>query len=115
MVRFCVFLIIIDCQQYAGHENDKKAADNRGRKTEDADPSKNIIEKAVDHRATENDVVAEVEILCSCSSPQEQSSNVEDLLHTLYITDEFALDGEVGKRFNQMVPVPVSINFFFKF
>ncbi|KAF5467088.1 hypothetical protein F2P56_016950 [Juglans regia] len=90
----------------SGHEHDKKAADNPGRKTEDADPSINIIEKADDHRATENDVAAEIEIFGSCSSPREQSSNVEDLLHTLDITDEFALDGEVGKRFNQMVPVP---------
>ncbi|XP_004307368.1 PREDICTED: OTU domain-containing protein DDB_G0284757 [Fragaria vesca subsp. vesca] len=36
----------------------------------------------------------------------EYSMNGEDLLHPMDITDEYALDGEVGRRLNQMVPVP---------
>ncbi|KAJ8765853.1 hypothetical protein K2173_020369 [Erythroxylum novogranatense] len=36
----------------------------------------------------------------------EEKSWFEELGHTLDITDESALDGEVGKRLNQMVPVP---------
>jgi hypothetical protein len=38
---------------------------------------------------------------------------VEDFTNTLEITDESALDGEVGKRLNQMIPVPVSYFFLF--
>lgn len=32
----------------------------------------------------------------------------EEWSYPLELTDEYALDGEVGKRLNQMVPVPVS-------
>lgn len=39
----------------------------------------------------------------------EYSMNGEHLLHPMDITDEYALDGEVGRRLNQMVPVPVSL------
>lgn len=36
----------------------------------------------------------------------------EDMLYSLEMTDESSMiDGEVGKRLNQMVPVPVSANF----
>lgn len=41
----------------------------------------------------------------------EHSMNGEDLSYPLDITDEYALDGEVGRRLNQMVSVPVSIAF----
>ncbi|GLU02521.1 hypothetical protein SLE2022_197700 [Rubroshorea leprosula] len=42
----------------------------------------------------------------SCSSPEENLYCEEDWLCSLELTDEYALDGEVGKRLNQMVPVP---------
>lgn len=45
----------------------------------------------------------------SCSSPEEKSYCKEDWSYVLDLTDEYALDGEVGKRLNQMVPVPVSV------
>lgn len=45
----------------------------------------------------------------SCSSPGEKSYNGEDWSYSLDLIDEYALDDEVGKRLNQMVPVPVSI------
>ncbi|XWS71848.1 hypothetical protein CRYUN_Cryun03dG0172900 [Craigia yunnanensis] len=42
----------------------------------------------------------------SCSSPEEKLLCEEDWSYSLELTDEYALDGEVGKRLNQMVPVP---------
>ncbi|XVE59065.1 hypothetical protein DITRI_Ditri05aG0015000 [Diplodiscus trichospermus] len=42
----------------------------------------------------------------SCSSPEEKLLCEEDWSYSLDLTDEYALDGEVGKRLNQMVPVP---------
>ncbi|PIA32999.1 hypothetical protein AQUCO_04200028v1 [Aquilegia coerulea] len=42
----------------------------------------------------------------SCSSPGENPYNGEEWSYSLDLTDEFALDGEVGKRLNQMVPIP---------
>lgn len=44
----------------------------------------------------------------SCTSPEDQLYDGEEFVHTLDITDEFELDGEVGKRLNQMIPAPVS-------
>lgn len=44
------------------------------------------------------------------SSKGEKSFIEEDLPHSVDIMGESSvLDGEVGKRLNQMVPVPVSI------
>ncbi|XAR59721.1 Ubiquitinyl hydrolase 1 [Bertholletia excelsa] len=40
----------------------------------------------------------------SCSSPGKHSG--EDWSYSIELTDEYALDGEVGKRLNQMVPIP---------
>lgn len=45
----------------------------------------------------------------SCSSPDQKSYCGDECSYSLELTDEYALDGEVGKRLNQMVPVPVSI------
>lgn len=46
----------------------------------------------------------------SCSSPARNSYEEG---YSLDVTDEFsAVDGEVGRRLNQMVPVPVSLHFF---
>ncbi|KAF8396549.1 hypothetical protein HHK36_018173 [Tetracentron sinense] len=42
----------------------------------------------------------------SCSSPREKSYSGEDWSYPLELTDESDLDWEVGKRLNQMVPVP---------
>ncbi|XP_048139449.1 OVARIAN TUMOR DOMAIN-containing deubiquitinating enzyme 9 isoform X2 [Rhodamnia argentea] len=41
----------------------------------------------------------------SCSSPGEKSGSDDDV-DMLHLADESVLDGEVGKRLNQMVPVP---------
>lgn len=42
----------------------------------------------------------------SCSSPEGKPLSGEDFSYSLEMTDESVLDGEVGKRLNQMVPVP---------
>ncbi|KAH9700472.1 OTU domain-containing protein [Citrus sinensis] len=41
-----------------------------------------------------------------CSSHEEVSYCGEEWSYPQELTDEYALDGEVGKRLNQMVPVP---------
>ncbi|KAK1290501.1 hypothetical protein QJS10_CPB18g01679 [Acorus calamus] len=47
----------------------------------------------------------DTELSSSCSSPEEKSYEGE--AWSLELTDEFStLDGEVGKRLNQMVPIP---------
>lgn len=43
--------------------------------------------------------------LCSSSSP----SDSEDFSGSLELTEGYLLDDEVGKRLNQMVPIPVSL------
>ena len=79
---------------------------------ENAVPCGIIIEEASDHNRVENDVQPEIKMLASCSSPgREKPSYVDDLLHIFDIADESSLDGEVGKRLNQMIPIPVSIVF----
>lgn len=42
----------------------------------------------------------------SCSSPERRSYCEEEWAYSLEPTDEYVLDGEVGKRLNQMVPIP---------
>ncbi|KAK4343024.1 hypothetical protein RND71_038840 [Anisodus tanguticus] len=42
----------------------------------------------------------------SCSSPGDRSYNGEEYTYTLDIQDEFEIDGEVGKRINQLSAVP---------
>lgn len=44
----------------------------------------------------------------SSSSSPEKSYGGEEYYHNLEITDESPLDGEVCKRLNQLIPVPVS-------
>jgi hypothetical protein len=85
-VLFPVFLIAIDCQQYAGNDSDKKDASSLGRNMEADDCSK-----------MENDMLAEIGNFYSCFSPGEKSSYVEDFSNTLEITDEY---GEVGMLTN---------------
>lgn len=43
------------------------------------------------------------------SRPDEKSYYGEEWSYPLELTDEYTLDVEVGKRLNQMVPVPVSL------
>lgn len=45
----------------------------------------------------------------SCSSPDENSYCGDELSYSLELMDEYAFDGEVGKRLTLMVPVPVSV------
>lgn len=51
----------------------------------------------------------EILIPISSSSNGENSLNMEELEVILNIASESALDGEVGKRITEMVPVPVSM------
>ncbi|XP_030929170.1 uncharacterized protein LOC115955241 isoform X4 [Quercus lobata] len=93
-----------------GHGNDQQAANEPGIQMENAVPCGIIIKEASDHNRVENDVQPEIKMLASCSIPGgEKPSYVDDLLHIYNIADESSLDGEVGKRLNQMVPIPVSI------
>ena len=41
--------------------------------------------------------------------PKEVSNCEDEWLYSLGLMDEYALDGEVGKRLHQMVPIPVSV------
>lgn len=45
----------------------------------------------------------------SCSSPGNRSYDGDEYSYNLEITDESELDGEVGKRLTEIVPVPVSL------
>ncbi|KAM3698357.1 hypothetical protein ACJW31_06G182700 [Castanea mollissima] len=91
----------------SGHANDQQAANEPGIQMENAVPCGIIIEEAGDHNRVENDVQPEIKMFASCSNPGgEEPSYVDDLLHIFDIADESSLDGEVGKRLNQMVPVP---------
>ncbi|XP_076895261.1 OVARIAN TUMOR DOMAIN-containing deubiquitinating enzyme 12-like [Bidens hawaiensis] len=42
----------------------------------------------------------------SCSSPENRSYDGDEYSYNLEITDESELDGEVGKRLHEIVPVP---------
>ncbi|KAJ1403112.1 Papain-like cysteine peptidase superfamily [Sesbania bispinosa] len=53
----------------------------------------------------ENDM-HEIEVFGSSSGSGEIAVTSDDLWHSLEISDESSLDGEVGKRLNQMVPIP---------
>lgn len=41
--------------------------------------------------------------------PKEVLNCEDECLYSLGPVDEYALDGEVGKRLHQMVPIPVSV------
>lgn len=89
----------------SGGDYDKIAVSSPGRNMQAADPCRNTMEEA-DNRKIENHLPVEIGSYPLCFSQGETSSYVEDFSNTMDITDEFALDGEVGKRLNQMVPVP---------
>lgn len=40
--------------------------------------------------------------------PDTTSYSGDDWSYSLELTDEYTLDGEVGKRLNQMISIPVS-------
>ncbi|KAK6926754.1 OTU domain [Dillenia turbinata] len=55
------------------------------------------------------DYEEEIDNACTsspCSNPGENSYSEDECYYSLELTDEYALDGEVGKRLNTMVPVP---------
>lgn len=56
----------------------------------------------------ENDA-HEVGLFGSSSRSGEFPTITDEMWHSLEISDESSLDGEVGKRLNQMVSVPVSV------
>lgn len=62
------------------------------------------VENGGDHRDTD-----ERGNSGSCSSLGEESNFVESQPYSPEIANESVLDGEVGKRLNQMVPVPVCV------
>ena len=51
----------------------------------------------------------ETAIPTSSSKSEEDSLNMEELAINSNLANEYALDGEVGKRISDMVPIPVSI------
>lgn len=57
---------------------------------------------------TGQEEVDDIQSSSLCSSPEE-SYYEEELSYPLELEDENTLDGEVGKRLNQMIPVPVSL------
>ncbi|KAH9768428.1 OVARIAN TUMOR DOMAIN-containing deubiquitinating enzyme 9 [Citrus sinensis] len=75
-------------------ENDQNAADGSGKNEEEMDDSGRMVE--ADYQSKGEKVELEYD-----------EDNMEDLLHQLDTTDESSvIDGELGKRLNQMVPVP---------
>ncbi|KAK9187131.1 hypothetical protein WN944_018522 [Citrus x changshan-huyou] len=75
-------------------ENDQSAADGSGKNEEEMDDSGRMVE--ADYQSKGEKVELEYD-----------EDNMEDLLHQLDTTDESSvIDGELGKRLNQMVPVP---------
>lgn len=50
----------------------------------------------------------EEEDYSSCTMPDGTSYSGDDWSYSLELTDEYTLDGEMGKRLNQMISIPVS-------
>ncbi|XP_054823762.1 OVARIAN TUMOR DOMAIN-containing deubiquitinating enzyme 9-like isoform X2 [Prosopis cineraria] len=88
--------VTISCPPYVGSDTYQKAIDepNNMKEVENYGQSEK-----------ENDTVHEIDIFGSSSGSDVPVFN-EDLWHSLEISDESVLDGEVGKRLNQMVPIP---------
>lgn len=75
-------------------ENDQNAAGGSGKNEQEMDDSGRMVE--ADYQSKGEKVELE-----------NDEDNLEDLLHLLDTTDESSvIDGELGKRLNQMVPVP---------
>ncbi|KAL6510939.1 hypothetical protein OROGR_022063 [Orobanche gracilis] len=62
----------------------------------------------IDGNGNENEEEEEAElgVSGSCSSPGDKSYSGGEWSCPLELTDEYSFDGEVGKRLNQMVPIP---------
>ncbi|XP_050155661.1 OVARIAN TUMOR DOMAIN-containing deubiquitinating enzyme 9-like isoform X2 [Malus sylvestris] len=84
--------------RHNGLENVRDAVNYFGRNM-DTDDYRNKQHEAHDPRRIGNEVAND-----HCEG--EYSINGEDFLHLLDITDESSLDGEVGRRLNQMASVP---------
>ncbi|CAL0299696.1 unnamed protein product [Lupinus luteus] len=85
-----------DCQQHVGNDSCRNTVDepNNMTETENCVPSErdnNVHEIGVSGSSSE---AGEIPVIC------------DDFWHLLEISDESALDGEVGKRLNQMIPIP---------
>lgn len=52
----------------------------------------------------------DLEVSASYSSPGGESYCGEEWSYSLDLMDGNALDGELGKRLNQMIPIPVSVS-----
>lgn len=65
------------------------------------------LSQTVGHQTSQQDE-GEWGIYSSSSCPGEKSFYGEAISCTPEIADEFILDGELGKRLNRMIPVPVS-------
>lgn len=78
------------------HENNQRDADDHSKSKTDAGDC--IKKQADDFYKKDED-----------NSSMGKSLSTEELSHSLDIADESALDSEVGKRLNVMVPVAVRI------
>ncbi|KAJ8439704.1 hypothetical protein Cgig2_009528 [Carnegiea gigantea] len=68
-----------------------------------------LVPCSVNHYPAQEDAQEEANDMgysSSCSSPGEQSYDGEGCSYCLELTDDSALDGELGRRVTQMVPVP---------
>lgn len=93
-----------------GHCRKEDLEDHRNNGNGTYEFSKSKEEGAdVSNKQINGEGVDEMGTVFTYSYPGENSTNGEDWLYSLDITDESPLDGEVGRRLNKMVPVPVSI------
>ncbi|KAL6566813.1 hypothetical protein OROMI_015217 [Orobanche minor] len=60
----------------------------------------------IDGNGNENEEEAELGVSGSCSSPGDKSYSGGEWSYPLELLDEYSFDSEVGKRLNQMVPIP---------
>ncbi|KAI3450598.1 hypothetical protein Pfo_007263 [Paulownia fortunei] len=60
----------------------------------------------IDGNDNQREEETDLEISAACSSPGDESYCGEEWSYSLELMDEYAFDGEVGKRLNQMNPIP---------
>lgn len=92
-------LVMIDCRQHVGNESCQNTAD---------EPN-NMKEKENYGTSERENDVHEIGVFGSSSESGEIPVTSDDFWHSLEISSESSLDGEVGKRLNQMVPIAVSV------
>uniref|UniRef100_A0A2P2M1S0 OTU domain-containing protein n=1 Tax=Rhizophora mucronata TaxID=61149 RepID=A0A2P2M1S0_RHIMU len=84
----------------SGHEKEDNGYCKNNKETDDHG----------NNRAYDSAMKQSNELLIPISSPGAgETHSMEDLVYSLDMADEFALEGEVGKRLTQMVPIAVSI------